>query len=100
MSKDSKTPQAFPYSGEGDELNYSKGMTLRQYAAIKLKVPESGTGWLDRMIKVSLHDEFAASFVTSGNVFKNLSSGSTTDEVAAQAYALADAMLEARKGGV
>jgi hypothetical protein len=35
MSKDSKTPQAFPYSGEGDELNYSKGMTLRDYAAIK-----------------------------------------------------------------
>ena len=49
---------------------------------------------------LSIRDYFAASFVTSGNVFKNLSSGSTTDEVAAQAYALADAMLEARKGGV
>ena len=49
---------------------------------------------------MTLRDYFAASFVTSGNVFKNLSSGSTTDEVAAQAYALADAMLEARKGGV
>jgi hypothetical protein len=35
MSKDSKTPQAFPYSGEGDELNYSKGMTLRDYFAAK-----------------------------------------------------------------
>ena len=70
MSKDSKTPQAFPYSGVGDELNYSKGMTLRDY--------------------------FAASFIASGVVFKNLSSGSTTDEVAAQAYALADAMLKAR----
>ena len=46
---------------------------------------------------MSLRDYFAASFITSGVVFKNLSSGSTTDEVAAQAYALADAMLKARK---
>lgn len=29
---------------------YSEGMTLRQYAAIKLKVPDSGTDWLDEMI--------------------------------------------------
>ena len=27
-----------------------EGMTLRQYAAIKLKVPDSGTDWLDEMI--------------------------------------------------
>jgi hypothetical protein len=45
---------------------------------------------------MTLRDYFAASFITSGVVFKNLSSGSTTDEVAAQAYALADAMLKAR----
>ena len=46
---------------------------------------------------MTLRDYFAASFITSGVVFKTLSSGSTTDEVAAQAYALADAMLKARK---
>ena len=46
---------------------------------------------------MTLRDYFAASFITSGVVFKNLSSGSTTDEVAAQAYALADAMLKARQ---
>jgi hypothetical protein len=45
---------------------------------------------------MTLRDYFAASFIASGVVFKNLSSGSTTDEVAAQAYALADAMLKAR----
>ncbi len=28
----------------------SKGMTLRQYAAIKLCVPDSGLPWLDDMI--------------------------------------------------
>jgi hypothetical protein len=46
---------------------------------------------------MTLLDYFAASFISSGVVFKNLSSGSTTDEVAAQAYALADAMLKARQ---
>lgn len=46
---------------------------------------------------MTLRDYFAASFITSGVVFKTLSSGSTTDEVAAQAYALADAMLKARQ---
>lgn len=37
-----------------------QGMTLRQYAAIKLRVPNSGTDWLDEMIRTSLRDEFAA----------------------------------------
>ena len=36
------------------------GMTLRQYAAIKLRVPNSGTDWLDEMIHQSLRDELAA----------------------------------------
>lgn len=30
------------------------GMSLRQYAAITLKVPDSGTDWLDDMIRQSL----------------------------------------------
>jgi hypothetical protein len=45
----------------------------------------------------TLRDYFAASFISSGTVFKQVSSGSTPNEVAAQAYALADAMLKARK---
>lgn len=35
-------------------------MSLRQYAAIKLKIPDSGTDWLDEMIRQSLRDDFAA----------------------------------------
>ena len=35
MSKDQKKPQAFPYSGAGDELNFSAGMLLRDYFAAK-----------------------------------------------------------------
>ena len=40
---------AFPSHGSMGEV-VCEGMTLRQYAAIKLKVPESGTDWLDAMI--------------------------------------------------
>lgn len=29
------------------------GMTLRQYAAIQLRVPDSGLAWLDKMIEKS-----------------------------------------------
>ena len=57
----------------------------------------AGYGQMMAVGGMTLRDYFAASFVTSGVVFKNLSSGSTTDEVAAQAYALADAMLKARQ---
>lgn len=35
------------------------GMSLREYAAIKLRVPDSGTDWLDAMIEKSLLSEFA-----------------------------------------
>jgi hypothetical protein len=36
-----------------EELTHFNGMTLREYAAIKLKVPDSGTDWLDDMIRKS-----------------------------------------------
>lgn len=44
----------------GEVVPDEEGMTLRQYAAIKLRVPNSGTDWLDEMIVQSLRDEFAA----------------------------------------
>jgi len=34
-------------------IQHNDGMTLRQYAAIKLRVPESGLPWLDDMIAKS-----------------------------------------------
>ena len=40
---------AFPRSAT-DHCHSQEGMTLRQYAAIKLCVPDSGTDWLDEMI--------------------------------------------------
>jgi hypothetical protein len=46
---------------------------------------------------INLRDYFAASFVSSGHVFKCISEGDKPSLVAEQAYAMADAMLEARK---
>jgi len=66
-------PPAFPVQSvyiEDQETN-SRGMTLRDY--------------------------FAASFVSSGHVFKSISDGNTPELVAEQAYIMADAMLKARE---
>ena len=35
------------------------GMSLRQYAAIKLRVPDSGLAWLNEMILASRRAEYA-----------------------------------------
>lgn len=47
-------PEIVPFRDE----EYS-GMTLRQYAAIKLGVPDSGTDWLDEMIRAASRDRMA-----------------------------------------
>jgi len=46
---------------------------------------------------MTLRDYFAASFVSSGHVFKSISDGNTPELVAEQAYRMADAMLVARE---
>ena len=70
----------------------SSGMTLRQYAAIKLKVPESGTDWLDEMITKSLLSDFAAKALV--NDYTN-NDDDDPDYIAQLAYQIANAMLEA-----
>jgi homogentisate 1,2-dioxygenase len=67
------------------------GMTMRQYAAIKLKVPNSGTDWLDEMIRTSLRDDIAAKAMDPKGF--NVRPYDTTDAVAKDCYAMADAML-------
>ena len=78
------------------------GMTLRQYAAIKLRVPNSGTDWLDEMILKSLRDELAAKAMPACYAeycaYAN-AQGYSEDwkmGVALASYAIADAMLAAR----
>lgn len=93
---------AFPsglVENEADEVDsLHKGMTLRQYAAIKLKVPDSGTDWLDSMIEKSLRDDFAAK--TMQGVISTLEEGEDFNDRGCEwAYKVADDMLKARKGG-
>jgi len=71
MNRDIKNPNAFPYSGVGDDTNYSKGMTLRDYFAAH-----------------AMQGMFA-----SGNLRRSIEN----DEVAEVAYRMADAMMKARK---
>jgi hypothetical protein len=94
---------AFPmgYHPEGNNADHF-GMTLRQYAAIRLRVPDSGTDWLDDMIRKSNRDYFAAAALQG-----NLSSQSIDigyydgldgwNKAAKDAYQAADAMLKARE---
>lgn len=56
---DPKEIPAYPTNGP-DHGVYGAGMTLRQFAAIKLRVPDSGTEWLDDMIRKALRDYFIA----------------------------------------
>jgi len=96
MSEKETGVAAFPgfdYIDQHGKKN-PEGMTLRQYAAIKLKVPDSGVDWLDEMITQSLRDYFAAkamqgilSAVTEAN----------SKNITHIAYKMADAMLEDRK---
>lgn len=53
---------AFPFNAAGER---HAGLNMRQYAAIHLKVPNSGTSWLDDMILESLKNDFAAKAMQS-----------------------------------
>lgn len=73
------------------------GMTLRQYAAIKLKVPNSGTDWLVEMILESLRNDLAAKAM-QGYLAAGIGQAiDNPDHVAQWAYENADATLEARQ---
>ena len=96
---------AFPFvemNAEGQPTAIETGMTLRQYAAIKLRVPNSGTDWLDEMIRESLRDELAGKAMQAfsrgaNNVMFGVSYPDNNMNYALAAYAMADAMLEARE---
>lgn len=50
-------PDGGPAFPSGD---FDRGISLRAYAAIKLRVPDSGIEWLDDMIIRSMRNQFAA----------------------------------------
>jgi hypothetical protein len=93
---------AFPvaaefYSDGGYRSHSYSGMTLRQYAAIKLKVADSGVAWLDKMITKSMRDDIAAKAMQAylcGSDRDNF----TYAEWTGWSYQMADAMLAAEIG--
>ena len=84
--------QAFPNPHRTDMSD----MNLRQYAAIKLKVPNSGTDWLDEMIRQSLKDDFAAKAM-QGLLAADTQFTMYSAQIAEIAYKQADEMLKARE---
>lgn len=79
-----------PTSAEPAELSYEP-LTPRQQAAITLRVPSSGTDWLDDMIRTARRDELAVqmmSFTVHGDTGGYL-------DYAAEAYEAADALIAA-----
>lgn len=95
--------------------SWDMGMTLRQYACIHLRVPETGEEWLDDIIRKAQKDDFAAKADLGKAEFSDLGVAEwlmgrkmPTDDVAEtigwQAeltaklrYMMADAMIKARE---
>ena len=71
------------------------GMTLRQYACIHLRVPETGEEWLDDIIRRAQKDDFAAKAMQA--MVSNGGSLAGDGGTASRAYGMADAMLKARE---
>lgn len=90
---------ANPVKNDGE---FYLGLSAREYAAIKLRVPDSGTEWLDAMIRKSLRDELAAKAMQGLLANPKLQpeimkrGGATGGWIDTSAYGWADAMLEAR----
>ena len=94
--KEAAFPAVHAATGHNDVryMSTSYGMTLRQYAAIKLRVPDSGTDWLDDMIRQSLRDDFASKVVQG--IYSTAIGDPNRVPITEDAYLQADAMLEAR----
>jgi len=91
---------------QSPELGSANGMTLRQYAAIKLRVPQSGTDWLDEMIVESRRQDLFAAVSSApfahpgrlGTVVEALEKASDVVN-ATREISRFDAMLAAREKG-
>lgn len=95
-----KDQPAFPATEEhGCNMGWS-GMSLRQYAAIKLKVADSGVDWLDEMIIKSKRDDLAEKAMAAQiAAIGGLERGNNNQalELAVCSYEIANAMLKARE---
>ncbi len=73
------------------------GLSKREYAAIHLRVPDSGNEMIDDMIRASMRDDFAGQALVG--IHANDGSRSyLTSELAVMAYDQADEMVTQREG--
>lgn len=97
---DSRLPASpipgFEYPNGGIEYP-QYGFTRRERAAIDLRLPDSGTPWLDDMIRAAQRQWLAAQAL-AGMLADPNNNGHYTDNAAAS-YKFADAMLVVQKGG-
>ncbi|MCG5259779.1 hypothetical protein EM868_09145 [Cupriavidus gilardii] len=81
-------------------VQHYHGLTVRQYAAIHLRIPDSGTAWLDDMIRKAQRDEFAAkamqSILSNSDLVRQYVE-SAARGIANDAHEMADAMVAARE---
>ncbi len=108
MSDKENSGAAFPGGGFNhlDGSPELPGLSMRQYAAIKLKVPDSGVDWLDEMIERSRRDDVAA-MAMQGLLSRGLhyaTEGINTarrpldnEDISVHAYDVADAMRKESK---
>lgn len=98
--------------GHNSDWLVDHGMTLRQRAAIDLRVPRSGLEWLDEMIRERLRDDLAAVQVVGTSEYYKMQSelyGNDTERIAkltqydlvriecAVRYRAADALIAERE---
>jgi hypothetical protein len=89
-----------PHSNEPGAYEAETGMSLRAYAAIKLRVPDSGIDWLDDMIRQAKRDDFAGQALIAVLVKMQGNAGSAEEvgEFSSKvALSISDAMLAARE---
>lgn len=72
------------------------GLTAREYAAIHLRCPKSGTDWLDSMILTALHLDYMVSATARSLEYrrsKDLNVMAHAENIAAHSHQLACAMM-------
>ena len=95
MREQAAFPHEFEY-GDGSK-EFDRGMTLREYAAIHLRVPNSGNPELDDMIRDAVLRELAARAMQSVIVTSDPTSPEDVAVTAKVAHIVADAMLKERE---
>jgi hypothetical protein len=72
----------------------SQGMSLRVYAAIKLKVPDSDIDWLDEMIIKSRRNDIAVKAMQSLMTGTSYSHLKSKEEISEGSYRIADVIIK------